>query len=168
MDRFNTRPNGRVMFGGTYNGHPLSLAAALATIEALEADDRAIHRRLFRLGEVVRAGMTEIVGALGIDARPTSFGSVFVTYFTDRDVRSFDDALTNDAELYVGFHREMTERGFLMLPLNLKRNHLMAAHTDEDVARMLQAAEDVLRMLAARRNRPAAGAPAAPSRAAAS
>jgi glutamate-1-semialdehyde 2,1-aminomutase len=168
MDRFNTRPDGRVMFGGTYNGHPLSLAAALATIEALEADDRAIHRRLFRLGETVRTGLTEIVGALGIPARPTSFGSVFVTYFTDREVRSFDDALTSDAELYVGFHREMTERGFLMLPLNLKRNHLMAAHTDEDVARLLQAAEDVLRLLAGRRNRPAAGGALAQSRVAAS
>ncbi|HEV8489871.1 MAG TPA: aspartate aminotransferase family protein [Candidatus Limnocylindrales bacterium] len=158
MDRFNTRPEGRVMFGGTYNGHPLSLAAALATIEALEADDRAIHRRLFRLGDTVRTGLAEIVGALGLHARPTNFGSVFVTYFTDRDVHSFDDALTSDAELYVAFHREMTERGFLMLPLNLKRNHLMAAHSDDDIARMLQAAEDVLRLLAARRTRPAAPA----------
>ena len=69
-------------------------------------------------------------------------------YFTDGEVRSFDDALTSDAELYVAFHRGMTERGFLMLPLNLKRNHLTAAHSDEDVARMLQAAEDVLGGLA--------------------
>ena len=90
-----------------------------------------------------------------LTARPTSFGSVFVTYFTDRDVRSFDDALTSDAELYVGFHREMTERGFLMLPLNLKRNHLMASHSDEDVARMLEAAEDVLGEFARNRRRPA-------------
>ncbi len=47
----------------------------------------------------------------------------------------------------------MTERGFLMLPLNLKRNHLTAAHSDEDVAQMLQAAEDVLGEIAARRSR---------------
>jgi hypothetical protein len=48
----------------------------------------------------------------------------------------------------------MTERGFLMLPLNLKRNHLMAAHSDEDIARMLQAAEEGLSGFAARRRRP--------------
>jgi glutamate-1-semialdehyde 2,1-aminomutase len=153
MDLFNTRPDGPVMFGGTYNGHPFAVAAALATIELLEADDGAIHRHLFRLGAAIRTGLTEIVERLGLPARPTSFGSVFVTYFTDRPVRSFDDALTSDAELYVGYHRAMTERGFLMLPLNLKRNHLMAAHTDEDVARMLDASEDVLRTLATRRRR---------------
>jgi len=48
-----------------------------------------------------------------------------------------------------------------MLPLNLKRNHLMAAHSDEDVARMLQAAEDVLRGLATGRARPTMSGPAA-------
>ena len=61
MDRFNTRPDGTVMFGGTYNGHPMSLAAALATIEILEADDRAIHRRLFRLGETITTELRGIV-----------------------------------------------------------------------------------------------------------
>ena len=140
------------MFGGTYNGHPLSMAAALATIEILEADDRAIHRRLFRLGETIQTELEGIVDRLGMVATPTSFGSVFVCYFTEGQVRSFDDALTNDAELYVAFHRGMIERGFLMLPLNLKRNHLTAAHSDEDVARMLQAAEDVLGGLAGRQS----------------
>lgn len=151
MERFNTRPGGTVMFGGTYNGHPMSLAAALATIEILEADDRAIHRRLFRLGASIQASLEAIVDRLGLVAHPQGFGSVFVTYFTEGEVRSFDDALTSDAELYVAFHQGMTDRGFLMLPLNLKRNHLMAAHSDEDVARMLQAAEDVLGQLAASR-----------------
>ena len=151
MERFNTRPGGAVMFGGTYNGHPMSLAAALATIEILEADDRAIHRRLFRLGASIQASLEAIVDRLGLVAHPQGFGSVFVTYFTEGEVRSFDDALTSDVELYVAFHQGMTDRGFLMLPLNLKRNHLMAAHSDEDVARMLQAAEDVLGELAARR-----------------
>ncbi len=150
MDRFNTRVAGDVMFGGTYNGHPLAAAAALATIGILEADNRAIHRRLFELGERMRAGLASIVDRLGIPATPASFGSVFVLYFTDRPVRNFDDALTSDKDLYVRFQAGMTDRGFLMLPLNLKRNHLSAAHTAEDVDRALGAAEDVLTGLAAR------------------
>jgi glutamate-1-semialdehyde 2,1-aminomutase len=150
MERFNTGPAGDVLFGGTFNANPVSVVAALATIEALEAGDRAIHRHLFALGERMRVGLQSIVDRLGMTARATSFGSVFVLYFTDRDVRSYDDALTSDAERYVGFHRGMLERGFLMLPLNLKRNHLTAAHSAEDVDRTLQAAEDVLADLAAR------------------
>jgi glutamate-1-semialdehyde 2,1-aminomutase len=161
MERFNTTSGGDVLFGGTYNGGPLSVAAALATIEALEADDFAIHRRLFALGAQMRAGLQDICDRLGITARAVSFGSVFVLYFTDREVRSFDDALTSDAELYVGFHREMCERGFLMPPMNLKRNHLTAAHTADDVDLTLEAAEDALTTLAARRARPLGRLPAA-------
>ena len=48
MDRFNTRVGGDVMFGGTYNGHAVATSAALATIDALEADDRAVHRPTVR------------------------------------------------------------------------------------------------------------------------
>lgn len=158
MERFNTRVGGDVMFGGTYNGHPVGVSAALATIDALEADDRAVHRHVYGLGESMRRGLEDITERLGITARPTSFGSVWVCYFTDRVVRSYDDALTSDAELYVGLHRGLIERGFLTVPINLKRNHITAAHTEEDIARTLQAAEDTLTELAARRIRPASAA----------
>jgi glutamate-1-semialdehyde 2,1-aminomutase len=157
MARFNTRPGGDVMFGGTYNGNPLVVAAALATIELLEADDRAVHRHLYAMGDRMREGLQGVADRLGFTARAQSFGSVFVLYFTDREVRSFDDALTSDASLYVAFHRGMIERGFLMPPLNLKRNHLTAAHTADDVDRTLQAAEDTLTDLARSRHGASSG-----------
>jgi glutamate-1-semialdehyde 2,1-aminomutase len=146
MTRFATA-GGDVMIGGTFNGHPLTTAAALATIEELERDSGAAYKHLYSLGAKMRNGLDEITERLAIPARPVNFGSVFVCYFTNREVHSFDDALTSDAELYVGFHRAMIERGFFMPPLNLKRNHLMVAHTEEDVDRTLQAAEDALKTL---------------------
>jgi glutamate-1-semialdehyde 2,1-aminomutase len=147
MARFATRPGGDVAFGGTYNGNPIVVAAALATLAALEADEGALHRHLFALGERMRAGLQAIADRLAIPARAQSFGSIFVLYFTDREVRSFEDALENHATRYVAFRRGMIERGFSMPPLNLKRNHLTAAHTTEDVDRTLQAAEDVLTII---------------------
>jgi glutamate-1-semialdehyde 2,1-aminomutase len=42
----------------------------------------------------------------------------------------------------------MIERGVFMLPLALKRNHISACHSEADVSRTLEAAEDVLRALA--------------------
>lgn len=148
MDHFTTHPNGRVMFGGTFNGHPYALGAALATIEALEADDAAIHKRLYELGARMRNGLASITQAAGFQTQVANVGSVFVCYFTDRPVMSFDDALRNDASLYVQFHRKMIDKGFLMMPLNLKRNHLMAAHTADDIDRALEAADVVTREMA--------------------
>lgn len=155
MSEFTTHPDGRVMFGGTFNGQSYSMGAALATIERLEQDDAAIHRRLFELGAMMHDGLASITRDAGFETQVQSVGSVFVCYFTDSPVMSFDDALRNDPELYVGFQRRMIDKGFLMMPMNLKRNHLMAAHTAADVELTLEAADEVVRAMA--RTRVSAG-----------
>ncbi|MBI2755640.1 MAG: aspartate aminotransferase family protein [Chloroflexi bacterium] len=147
MQRFQTA-GGDVFFGGTYNAHPIAMAATLATIEALE--DGSVHRRLFRLGDRMRSGLQASIDRLGLPAHATGFGSVFVVYWTpNRPVRSYEDLLESDGARYVAFHTAMIERGFFMLPLNLKRNHLSAAHTEADVDRTLEAADAVLQTMAA-------------------
>ena len=145
MEQFNTA-DGDVFFSGTFNGHPLSMAACLATIEVLE--EPGFHQRLFALGARMHAGLAEIIERLSLEAFPSSFGSVFVTYFMQPPARSFTDLLRSDAARYQAFHRGMIDRGFFMLPMNLKRNHISAAHTEEDIDRTLNAAEDVLTGLA--------------------
>jgi glutamate-1-semialdehyde 2,1-aminomutase len=52
--------------------------------------------------------------------------------------------MRNDDAAYATFHRRMTDAGFLMLPLALKRNHISGAHTADDIDATLEAAEDVL------------------------
>ena len=154
MSHFNTRPEGRVMYGGTFNGHPYTLGAAIATIEELERDDGAVHRHLYELGAMMQQGLARLGQESGLETEAVNVGSVFVCYFCEGPVQSYDDALRSDARLYVEFHRQMTDKGFLMLPMNLKRNHLMAAHTAADVELTLEAAGEVMRELA--RTRPTA------------
>ena len=62
-------------------------------------------------------------------------------------VEGYRDLLRDNDEAYVAFHRRMTDRGFLMLPLALKRNHISAAHTEADIDRTLDAAREVLRSI---------------------
>jgi len=42
----------------------------------------------------------------------------------------------------------MLDRGFYMLPMALKRNHISASHTEGDIDRTLEAADEVLTALA--------------------
>ncbi|MEM3908312.1 MAG: aminotransferase class III-fold pyridoxal phosphate-dependent enzyme, partial [Nitrososphaerota archaeon] len=142
MDRFNTRPGGDVFFAGTYNAHPFCLAACIATIEQLE--DGKVHEYIFRLGEMMRQGLSEMTEELGIKAYTTGFGSVFVTYFMEPPVENYTDLLRNDAKLFVEYRKKMIERGIFMLPLNLKRNHISAAHTEEDVKITLEKSREAL------------------------
>jgi glutamate-1-semialdehyde 2,1-aminomutase len=139
MDLFSTTPGQPAFFAGTFNGHPATTAAALATIEKLQ--NEPVHEHVFRLGERARTGLTELYDRLGVAAVVSGFGSVFVTYFLEGPVVSYDDLLRNDVDLFVGYRREMMKDGIFELPLNLKRSHFSYAHTDEDVDRLLVATE---------------------------
>lgn len=145
MTQFNTAPGGRVFVGGTYNGHPVGAAAALATIAALE--DGTVYERTFRLGERLRAGLAEIAARLGIEMISAGFGSVFTPYFMSGKVERYEDLLANDTAKDVAFRQGMCERGIFMLPMPIKRNHVSAAHTDADIDRTLETAEVVLKGL---------------------
>jgi glutamate-1-semialdehyde 2,1-aminomutase len=146
MDRFRTHPDGTVFFAGTFNGHPLACAAALATIEVLERETTYPH--LFALGERMRKGLSEIVSRVGVRATVAGFGSVFLTYFLEGPIRDYSDLLRNDSELFVNYRTRLIERGIFKLPMNLKRNHVTLSHTAEQIDRTLEACEDVLRRLA--------------------
>ncbi len=142
MMRFSSA-GGDVFVAGTYNGHPVSTAAALATIAELE--DGTVHKRLFRLGEKARRGLQEIADRLDIDMTVAGYGSVFVPYFMSGAISRYADLLRNNTEADTAFRNEMIKRGVFMLPLAMKRNHVSAAHTDADIDRTLNAAEDALK-----------------------
>jgi len=145
MDRFQTN-RGDVFFAGTYNGHPTGVAAALATIEKLE--NGGIHEDVFEKGAYMARELSAIIERCGADAHVAQYGSVFVLYFMQPPVQNYSDLLRNDTARDVTFRRAMMDRGIFCLPLPLKRNHISAAHSREDLNRTLQAAEDVLRKMA--------------------
>lgn len=144
MDRFG--PGGGVFFAGTYNGHPVGVSAALATIAALE--DGSVHRHTFALARAAADGLSEIGRELGLPLTVARFGSVFVPYFMEGPIENYTDLLQNDTTLDVAFRRTMCEHGIFMIPTALKRNHVSAAHTAADIDRTLDTARRVLREIA--------------------
>ena len=148
MERFG--PGGGVFFAGTYNGHPVGVAAALATIAELE--DGSVHAHCYRLAERAAAGLRGIAAEAGVELTVAQFGSVFVPYFFESgggQPERYEDLLANDTARDVWFRRAMCERGIFMLPVALKRSHVSAAHTEADIDRTLETAREVLRQLPA-------------------
>lgn len=146
MSRFNTAPGGDVFFAGTFNAHPIAMAACLATIKELE--DGKVHEHISKLGDSMREGLLKIVQELGLTAYVSGFKSVFVTYFMEPPLNDYRDLLRNDEEMFVRYRKKLMENGIFMLPRNLKRNHFTASHTEDDVKKTLNVARSVLSNLA--------------------
>jgi glutamate-1-semialdehyde 2,1-aminomutase len=149
VDEFSTNPGHPVYFAGTFNGHPACAAAALETIAKLEREP--VHAHIFGLGERIREGLAALYARLGVPAVVSGYGSIFVTYFLDGPVTSYDDVLRNDADLFVGYRRALLDAGIFELPLNLKRSHVSYAHEQRHVDELVEATEVAVRSLLARR-----------------
>jgi glutamate-1-semialdehyde 2,1-aminomutase len=144
LERFTTHPRGDVQFAGTYNAHAGGVAAALATIEELE--DGSVHEHIFALGDRMRRGLREMVARVGIPGTVLGYGSLFVLCFMDGPVESYEDIVRNDTDLFVRYRRELIARGVFEMPDHIGcRSHISAAHTEEDIDRSLEIAEQALR-----------------------
>jgi len=147
MMRFSSA-GGDVNLAGTFNGNPTSMAAAITTMEIVSNPKIGHHVHTSALGERMRAGLTEITRRHSIPTIVAGVGSVFVCYFMEGEAKGYRDLLRNNSTAYALFHRRMTDSGFLMYPMALKRNHISGAHTEEDIDRTLEAADNVLAVMA--------------------
>src|SRR5262249_1401514 len=88
-------PQGPVYQAGTYAAHPLSIAAGLAVMHALDLDP-ALWDRLERNGQRLAHGLEAAARDAGVPARVQRVGSMWTLWLTDRPIRSWDDAAAVD------------------------------------------------------------------------
>ncbi len=134
-----TRPGGQVLYGGTYNGQYVALAAASACLEKLQRGDAQDH--LQKQTSALRVGFDEMAASRGIPAQLCECGGQFQTYFTGEDILDYRTAATTDAKLFKAFHAAVFKQGIWMKGSPLFHHGVTYAHTDEDVARILSAFE---------------------------
>jgi glutamate-1-semialdehyde 2,1-aminomutase len=129
----------RVLLAGTYNGHPVSVAAAIATLKTLRAGGGEVYRTLERLGARLEAGFAEIREASGAPLTLVRQGSAFCVYFMDRAPADWHDiAAHHDFDADLRMRRSLIERGVFVFPTATKQCSLSAAHTEDMVDNTLR------------------------------
>ncbi len=135
-------PDGPVYQAGTLSGNPLAVAAGLAAIDVLEAENP--YARIDALAEKLCAGLAEGARAVGVDVCVNGVASMGCAFFTAGSVRNYQDAASSDTTLFAGFHRRMLERGVYLAPSQFEAFFVGAAHTDADIDRVVEAAAEAL------------------------
>jgi glutamate-1-semialdehyde 2,1-aminomutase len=136
-----------VAFGGTFNGNPLSLGIADATLEELARDGGAAVVQANRTGQALMDGIRERAHRHGLPVVVTGFGAAFTVHFTDRtDLRDYRDTLEDDADRLDAFLRGSLEEGLHLLPDG--RFYVSAVHTAAEVEETLAIVDRVFGTLA--------------------
>lgn len=127
-------PARRPIVSGTYNGHPVAVSAAIATIEHLLANGTELYGHVEALGRQMEDGMRNVFAAQGVTACVARQGSAFSYYLMPQVPVDLHDLVEHhDAERDVRLRRALIERGVFFMPVATKQCSISAAHTAEDI-----------------------------------
>ena len=140
--------SGGVAYGGTFNGNPLSLGGALATLEELAAEDGAALAHANRMGQQIAKGIAAAAAENGVQVVVSGFGAAISVHFTKlAEVRSYRDFLQSDQQMLARYLRRILDEGIYLLPDG--RMYVSAVHTEREVEQTVAAARKVFAEMAA-------------------
>jgi glutamate-1-semialdehyde 2,1-aminomutase len=138
-------PLRRVLIAGTYNCHPVAMAATHATLKALADAKADVYGRLEQLAERLEEGQRKLFHDFRITATINRVGSAHCVYFMDQSPNNWWDIVTkHDFEFDTRYRRALIERGIYYFPVPVKQGSISAAHTADDIEQTLDAMRSAL------------------------
>jgi glutamate-1-semialdehyde 2,1-aminomutase len=135
-------PEGPVYQAGTLSGNPIAMAAGLAAVRKLKKNAKlypVLQERAEHLVNGLKAAAHKNGIAMVTDVR----GSMFGFFFSENEVKNFDDAAKADHALFARFHAAMLREGFYFACSGYETGFISTATTDEMIENTLQAAEKI-------------------------
>lgn len=143
MDRL--LPDGDVFQAGTNSGNPVAMSAGLATLKKLAAP--GFYEAL---GARVRA-LTEGLGAAaqrqGVSFTTNHIGGMFGLFFAAGPVTRYEQVMACKADRFRDVFHGLLAEGVYIAPSAYEAGFVSSAHTDQDIAAAIAAAERVFARL---------------------
>lgn len=128
---------GAVSQRGTYNGNPLSTAAAIACVDYLAENAADVYPRMERYAAAIADRARDAARRLGAPIAVNRVGSCVQLHAGDTAIATLDDLSRVSREGTLALTESLVRHGVAPLPRGLM--YLSAAHTEADVGRTLAA-----------------------------
>lgn len=133
-------PLGGVYHAGTLSGNPICMTAGIAVLTLLKNQPEAFSHAE-RMTKKLADGLRQVFAGSSIPHQINQLGTMFTLFFTDKPVHSLKDAQTADTEKFRQYYGNMLNQGIYLAPSQFEANFLSSAHTEEDIQKTLEAAE---------------------------
>ena len=134
---------GQVDHDGTYNSKPIVIAAGLATLKFLTAEEDKIYGHFNSLGSRLRKGLTGLLQDAGISSIVSGLGPVVQVSLTDQDViTDYRDWASRDSVTYQKLVTDLVFKG--VRTTGRGSWYVSYAHTAEDIDITLNSVKEVL------------------------
>jgi glutamate-1-semialdehyde 2,1-aminomutase len=131
-------PAGPVYQAGTLSGHPLSMAAGIATLAELSVDRYA---SLEESGAELAAGLAEAAAAAGCPVAISRVGSLLTVFHRPTVPADTTEALASDRSAYARFFGSMLDQGVFLPPSQFEAWFPSMAHGRAEIEATISAAQ---------------------------
>lgn len=128
-------PEGPVYQAGTLSGNPLAMSAGIAALSVLS--EKNFHENLWKTAGKFTGELQKITAGRGIKIQ--AIGPMFSVFFSDGEVRNYDDVKKCDNKKFANFYRALLERGIYLSPAQGETNFISQPHTPAILNQTLEA-----------------------------
>jgi glutamate-1-semialdehyde 2,1-aminomutase len=138
-------PEGPVYQAGTLSGNPLAMTAGIETMKILLKSDtyKKLEARMVQL----EMGLKEAAKKAGVATKFYRVGTMFCTYFTDKEVVDYKTAKLADTDRFSRYFMGMLDRGIYLAPSQFEAGFISLAHSMGDIDTTVKAAFETLKRL---------------------
>ncbi len=135
-------PLGPVYQAGTLSGNPLAMAAGLAMLQALEAD-QTVYKRLEEKTAYLSAGMSSVLKGNNVAFTINQIGSMISVHFDEAAVVDFQSASKGDNDTFKKFFHGLLQEGIYIAPSAYETWFITDALTYKDLDFTIRAVDTV-------------------------
>lgn len=131
-------PEGPVYQAGTLSGNPLAMTAGIETLNILM--QKGIYESILEKASHLENELRDAAIKAGVKTKFYRAGTMFCTYFTDKEVFDYRTAKASDTEKFSRFFRGMLNRGINLAPSQFEAGFISLAHSEADIKKTGDAA----------------------------
>ena len=113
------------------------MTAGIKTLELLKQE--GTYEKLEAITSRLIEGIIQSAENNGIAINGGSISAMFGFFLCDGPVRNFDEAKSNNSELFGKLHREMIKRGIYLAPSPFEAGFTSLAHSEDEIDKTIEA-----------------------------
>ncbi|TLY09007.1 MAG: glutamate-1-semialdehyde-2,1-aminomutase [Thaumarchaeota archaeon] len=140
-------PSGPVYQASTFAGNPVSVAAAIATLESLIEAKNAIYPKIARTCDSIVNGIKDMLSSANLDCTLNSIGSMFQLFFTNEKVKDDASARKSNTAMFRKLFDELIKRDVFIPPSQFETCFVSYAHNEDDTDKTIEAYGEAFRRI---------------------
>jgi len=131
-------PVGSVYQASTFAGNPVSVAAAIATLETLTNAKNTIYPKIAKTCDNIVDGLKDALAREQLNCAVNSIGSMFQIFFTSERVKDEASAKKANTRMFRKLFDELLKQDIFIPPSQFETCFVSYAHTEDDADKTIE------------------------------